>query len=295
MAARGWLLFISGLTAGSIAGWLIGRNPGVTHHALPVANISQVEPSFEDRENIEMTSGSSMVPAKVLAIQGEPSAQIASTPLQFEPAARQEDDAAERVRTAAMKVEKQHGDFLKQLSARGGDATTFRALLIERQMISSDILSAGRTQGINTSDRQQAKALFDFIKQSVSEFNLHIKQSVPESDYKAWIEWERIKPDFQVGAELKRRLESTGSALTPPQHDAVTKVLIETKDPSGWTKVISVMDPDGAPTLFRIVPESAMERIRPILTPEQFARFSQLVEEHRRISTSGRGPVPPTW
>jgi len=78
-----------------------------------------------------------------------------------------------------------------------------------QQMIGSDRLSAGRAKGMNTSDRQQAKPLFDYIKQSVLEFNLYIKPRVSDADYQTWIEWERTKPEYQVGAELKHRLEFT--------------------------------------------------------------------------------------
>lgn len=189
----------------------------------------------------------------------------------------------------AQQVEKQYGPFLASLQAQGKDAATFRRLLEERQTIVEDVLAAARDQGINLMDREAYKPVGELIRKSIKDFNVEMKETVGDQNYTAWVDSEKMKGEYNVSLELVRRLRESALELPPAQQDLFVRTLFEIKEPAGLKKVVSVMDEDGSPSLMRVVPEAAIERMRGILTAEQLQKFIELCQDQKR----GVMNVPP--
>lgn len=200
------------------------------------------------------------------------------------------DDSARRMNEATNKVEKLYGPFLAHLAQQGRDAGRFRALLIERQMITSDILAAGRAEGIDVMDRLKSKPLLDLMRKASADFTKQIRETVGENDYGLWTEWELRKPDYNVGLELNRRLNGTGFQLTLMELEKFAGALYETKDTAGRRKALAVPDADGVSIVVRVIQQSGIDSMRTMLSPQQYAK---LLDIYREQQSGGTGVFRP--
>ncbi len=185
-------------------------------------------------------------------------------------------------------MDRWHGDFLRYLGEKGGDVERFRRALIERQMITSDILAVGKAQGIDILNREASKPLWDLLKRSMAEYAGVMKASVGPDDYWLWTEFEKARGEHYIAAEMNRRLAGTGSEMTGETRDALVKILFEAFDDDGRKNNLSLLNEEGFPTLVRVIPESALARAGAVLDPTQAAKLAEIYQEQRRSFASLR-------
>jgi hypothetical protein len=195
-----------------------------------------------------------------------------------------------RYAKAKWKAEKQFGDFLKHFAAIGGDAEKFRALLIERQLMLSDIITAAQAQGLDVGGGQGNRRVDDLIKRSFQEFNSHMKEAMGDDAYREFVKFEGGKPNFNVAQDLEVRLAGSSFELSASQKAELITVLSKAREPNGMRYTYSVQDEDGMPKPMLQIPESALPAVKSILSPQQFQQFSNIYAEQAQQRAMPRPP-----
>lgn len=289
--------------ATAVASWFLHR-PVQPTGGRPVATsvgAAESEAAPMDEISADVASTGNAVEATLDPIREEtahPNAPAPVAPIVVNAAAGTLDpENAARTRKAAWMVDKQYGAFLEHLASIGGNAEKFRTLLLERQLLISDIFEVGRANGVG--DTNETAALRELAKSSVREFNAHMKQAVGDDAYGEFTRFQARLGEFNVAADLGQRLTGTPHELTPTQRSQVISALYETKDSTGWKKSYSEDDRDGGPGKSEKFQKPLSRRLRRSLRHPSLSSFmlftrSRLNEGQRWAHRRSRVPFSPS-
>lgn len=193
-------------------------------------------------------------------------------------------DYDDRHAKAVRKIDKGYSVFLKQMEMSGKDAAKMRVLLIEREMVPSDIFAAGRAQGYNVGGPPSAmQPLMDLVKQALKDNDRKMKEELGIDDYKALQVFRIYAPEWTVVDDLCARLEASSFALTEEQRARVVEALYASTETIGGRNARQVGSaPEGYAGLTRIIPPTALDNVRPILSPQQMEEFVKIYNEQQR-------------
>ena len=230
-----------------------------------------------------------LAPATGIAVAASPKKEadnpvpeLVATPVIVNAPATSADEA--RYAKAKWRAERQFGDFLTHFASIGGDAEKFRALLVERQSMLSDIIAAAQAQGLAVGGSQSNRSVDELIKRSFQEFNSRMKEAMGADAYREFLKFEGGKPNFNIAQNLEARLAGTSFELTEAQRTEIIAALSRAREPNGMRYTYSIYDDDGTPKPMLQIPESVLPVVKNILSPQQYEKFAGIYADqaHRR-------------
>lgn len=206
------------------------------------------------------------------------------------PAARPEsadsDNYNKRLQAAGFLIDRRYRGFLAGYAEEGKDASRLRTMLIERQMIGSEILDVAQAQGLDLSDPKVRSSVLGMISSSAREYASQIRDTIGDADYRSLQKYESMQPERTVAEELPRRMAGTGGELSDNQQNQLVDILYRSKEPNGGRLITNSFGPNKPPlpdhAAVRVIPPGAIESLRGVLSAQQLAVLSSIADEQHR-------------
>lgn len=112
------------------------------------------------------------------------------------------DEQAALLAKSTARIDRIYASLFKHFETNGRTPSKIRAALIERQMIASEILALAREQGVDPTDRIGMRPYHTLVSNSVKEYMNESRLAIGETDYSAYLEWEKMRPEYYVAERI---------------------------------------------------------------------------------------------
>lgn len=193
-----------------------------------------------------------------------------------------------------------YGPLFKNLHLDAATLTQFKDLLVEKQMVSSDVLSVVAKQGLNPlQNRQEVSQL---LVKAQSDIDGKIKTLLGDEGYGQFQNYQRTQPQRAVVTQLEQNLSYTDAPLTAAQSEQLVQILASTANtgarsqttpvPTRATARISDEMIDRAGAVLSPTQLQALEDIRQQQQEAQRAALLLLQNQAARPAAKENPPVP---
>lgn len=183
----------------------------------------------------------------------------------------------QQLRALQMKgaLDHRYAALFRRLDLPPAKLDALKNLLLERQTVGMDVNAIARAQGLDP--RRDGALLQQLITQTRDEINAGIRNLLGEETYRSYEFYEQTMPYRDVVNQLDLRLSYTSAPLTEAQAEQLVRIVAEANQdapaPRGGAGVARVFD---LRRLQAPLNDTAMDRARGILTPDQFPALEEL-------------------
>ena len=148
----------------------------------------------------------------------------------------------------------------------------FKNLLAEKQMAAMDVMTTAREQGLNPRDPDSREQIDQLMKQTQSQVDSQIQQTLSPSDFAQYQAYEQTMPERNTVNQLAQSLSYTGTPLQDSQLQQLIAVLAANAPASGQA------GPGMGALLGRpaIITDADITAATPFLNPDQIKSMQQL-------------------
>lgn len=217
-------------------------------------------------------------PAAGPAASAERQAEEGSRRMRQEEMTRiQESPEFQQLRAVQMKgtLDYRYAALFRQLSLPPAKLEALKNLLLERQTVGMDVNSVARAQGLDP--RRDGALLQQLVSQARDDINAGIRDLLGEETYRSYEFYEQTMPYRDVVNQLDLRLSYASAPLTDAQAEELVRIVVEAnQDPvapavaSGMSRAFDLR------RLQTSLNDTAMDRARGILTPDQYPALEEL-------------------
>jgi hypothetical protein len=193
--------------------------------------------------------------------------------------------ALERHRQAALDA--RFAGLFRRLALGPEELAQFKRLLAEKDNVALEVLAVAETQA-EPMPETTVNASVDAARAKVED---QIRASLGNDRYAVYREYEQTQPQRAVVAQLEQRLSYSGAPLTPPQAEALVRILTaHAPTPPAEPGASAVVVGAGAPnavarlqteTLASRVSDAAYDEAQTVLTPPQQAALKEIQAEQQ--------------
>lgn len=189
----------------------------------------------------------------------------------------QETPEFQQLRAVQLKgtLDYRYAALFRQLDLPPAKLEALKNLLLERQTVGMDVNSVARAQGLDP--RRDGALLQQLMTQARDEINAGIRDLLGEETYRSYEFYEQTMPYRDVVNQLDLRLSYASAPLTDAQAEALVRIVVEANQdssaPAGATGVGRAVD---LRRLQASLNDTAMDRARGILTPDQYPALEEL-------------------
>lgn len=201
-------------------------------------------------------------------------------------------------------LDSRYSALFKSLNLSPADLDKFKSLLVEKQSAITDVMSAGREQGLdprNPDDRAQIAAL---LQNAQTQVDAAIQQTLGAAQYAQYQNYEQTLPQRNVVTQLAQSLSYTGSPLQDSQTEALVNILAansaaQNQNAGGPGGPFAGLGGLGGAFGNRMSPitDAAITQAQSVLNETQVAALQQLQAQQqaqRQIAQMMRQPAAPT-
>ena len=185
-------------------------------------------------------------------------------------------------------LDSRYSALFKALNLSPVDLDKFKSLLVEKQSAITDVLSAGREQGLdprNPADRAQIATL---LQNAQAQVDATIQQTLGAAQYAQYQNYEQTLPQRNVVTQLAQSLSYTSSPLQDSQTEQLVNILAanapaQNQNAGGPGGFFAIMGGAGGPFGNRMSPitDTAVAQAQSILSDTQAAALQQLQAQQK--------------
>lgn len=121
-----------------------------------------------------------------------------------------------------------YSELFRSLNLPADQLEKLQNLLVDRSTARMDVMAAARSQGLNT--RSDFNAVNQLVTQTEAEIDAGIRQTLGETGYAQYQEYERTLPQRGTVNQLEEQLSYTSTPLTREQSAALLSILSANSD-----------------------------------------------------------------
>lgn len=183
-----------------------------------------------------------------------------------------------------------YGALFKSLHLDAATLAQFKDLLVEKQMVSSDVLSVVAKQGLNPLQNRQEVARL--MASAQTEIDGKIKNLLGDDGYGEFQNYQRTQPQRALVTQLEQNLSFTDAPLTAAQSEQLVQVLSASTPPR----------PPNAPVSTRTtarISDEMIERASSVLSPVQLQALQEIRQQQQQAQQAAllllqnQAPRPP--
>ena len=194
-------------------------------------------------------------------------------------------------------IDKNYSALFQQLNLSPEQTANLKQLLTDKMLVGADM---GLSMLDGSLDAEQRAEMGRQVKTNIDNYDKQIKDLLGDENNKSFQDYEKTVPDRMVMTQLHDQLASTPNALSPDQEQQIVQIMTQERTGFKWTTDYS--NNQGNPDLGKMLTEDKLntfaqekqqldqkilERVKPLLTAEQFAAYQSFQEQQRNLQIAG--------
>jgi len=196
-------------------------------------------------------------------------------------------------------LEKQYGDFLKQMNLSPEQSAAFKDLIVKRTLAGTDVGLAMMDDSLDASQRAD---LAKKARDQTAAVETEIKQLLGDNNYQSFQNYEKTVADRTTLSQFSDQLAGSPTALTPEQQSQMIQTLGDARSNFKWTSGLNDGNAGADGNIAGILTEDRMAKfiadseqfdqqvlvkVQPILTAEQYAAYQKFQKQQRDLQLVG--------
>lgn len=175
--------------------------------------------------------------------------------------------------------------LFKSLHLSTDQLAQFKNLLVEKQMVNTDVMIAATQQGINP--MQNPKEFRDMMQATQSDIDTKIKSTLGDDGYAQFQNYQQTQGQRNVVTQLEQSLSYTETPLTSAQSDQMLQILSSQTSPTGAAGAqIVIAGPGGGPSPMgggagSRITDATIASAQGVLSPPQVQALQEIQQQQQ--------------
>ncbi len=170
--------------------------------------------------------------------------------------------------------------LFKSLHLSTDQLAQFKNLLVEKQMVNTDVMIAATQQGINP--MQNPKEFRDMMQATQGDIDTKIKTTLGDDGYAQFQNYQQTQGQRNVVTQLEQSLSYTDAPLTSAQSEQMLQILSQTSPTGAASAQIVIGGPGGGPVgggAGSRITDATIASAQGVLSPPQVQALQEIQQQ----------------